>query len=277
LSTENILQAAKFIDTSERENKRFNLGVTKVVSKKEQKLKEFVDKYAGQKLQVETYMDEFAKKFLETPGLSEQRKKEFMAREQKQKGLIPQDVIDFMERGEVSIEDDPEIPLPEYMGGEEIIDPETGLAKTVKGIQPKTPQQEVQELMEESFEEGEGEVPVEDQTVTPPVEEQAHKPNQKQKGKQPQVPQRYAPFHIPEAGEEKISSSTDYYYQFLQKKGILDEEGKVQIEKIRQAKKEAKKEARMAKLAARNIVQKPNAKMGELFYNGFVLISQGPQ
>jgi hypothetical protein len=269
LTTENLLQASKFIETSQKENKRFNFGVTKVLAKKEMKLKEFIDKYAGQKLPTESYMDEFAKEFLKTPGLSEQRKQEYLAKEQKQRGILPQDVVAYMEKGEVPIEDEPEIPLPEYEGGEEIIDPETGLAKTVKGIQPKSPQQEVQELMEDSFEEGVGKSP--EEVVNEPPVEQGKEPQ-----KAPTMPPPYRSNPKPKLEnkeEEKVESSTDYYYQFLQKKGILDEKGKVQIEKIR----EAKKQERMAKNAARNNVQKPVQKIGELFCHGFVLISEGPK
>ena len=239
LSTENILQTANFAKTAEEDNKQFTLGVVEVAARKKKKMQEMLNQYEGQPFAMEEYIDPFTQQLLNRPGLSPQKRQEIILRKTKKRIVVPQDVLEYMSKGIAPGEETIDIDNEVWKDYKEEIDPKTGLVKGVdvptrREIPPEqlTPQQEQDQLEDEAFQEEER-----DKEAVPLTDE-----------------------------DEDIiaSTSTDYYYQFLKKKGVINKQN--EIVKTKKARRE---------MAPQNQAKKRDK--GELFYNGFVMIAQGPE
>jgi SpoVK/Ycf46/Vps4 family AAA+-type ATPase len=240
LTTQNIVDVGNIISTASDSNDSFKLGVGQLASERAEQVRKMLEPYTtGQKkLETISVTDPHT-------GKTETRFK------------LPDDVMKVM-TGEAQAEKEKETPQGDWEYKREI-DPETGQVKTE--LKPKVPKvdplKEMQELQDKGFKE--------EPLVELPQEKQ---PLSKEKGKEPKKKEDMkAKDKIKE--EEPVTSSTDYFFDYLGKKGLIDDNKfVVPVKKATVEKVEMEKTAAVPK----QDIQKDDSGV----YNfGFIMIAPG--
>lgn len=242
LTTENLMEAAKFARTSEEENRNFNLGIPEIMMRKHTQVAKMLESINPAEFVQQQGLDPYGEQLLEElkkiqnlpPKVREEREREIRQTYGQKTTALPAAILEYMSRGTVPFEDEPEIPITPTKYTETPTGQGRVKAEPELPVPGKTIDQEVEELTDESFE-GEERLPG-------------------------------APKVKPEEDDETVKSSTDYYYKFLKKKGVLNNKGEI-------VRKEARQNLNKP-VQSQYIPEKD--KEGELFYEGFVMIVKGP-
>jgi hypothetical protein len=232
LTTENIMNLPEYMGTEDDEGEgQFKLGVSKYERDVWAKAEKVLEKYKGKALPQEQYIEESTGKT-------------------KMRSVLPKEAIDILNGTAFTPSAAEEI---EYT---QEVDPATGKVKT-KFAPKKSPAQQMEDLKGEGFEEK----PLEE--VEQEVDISEEKPPQTQE-KQPETKKKDK-----SKKEEKVSSSTDYFFKYLQNKGVISADGKTVVGKSDVNKEELQKESQ-----SKEIKGKDKFKPG--VYNfGFIMVAPG--
>jgi phage terminase small subunit len=241
LTTQNIVDVGNIISTASDSNDSFKLGVGQLASERAEQARKMLEPYTtGQKkLETISVTDPHT-------GKTETRFK------------LPDDVMKVM-TGEAQAEKEKETPQGDWEYKREI-DPETGQVKTE--LKPKAPKvdplKEMQELQDKGFKE--------EPLVELPQEKQ---PPAKVKGKEIKNKENMkAKDKIKE--EEPVTSSTDYFFDYLGKKGLIDDNKfVVPVKKATVEKVEMEKTAAVPKQDVQKIDD------SGVYNYGFIMIAPG--
>jgi len=189
LTTENLIDVGNIISTAADSNDSFKLGVGQLASERAEEAKKMLEPYVSGQKKLETTI-------VKDPhtGKEETRYK------------LPDEIMKIM-RGESRSEK--EAPQENWEYKKEI-DPETGQVRTE--LKPKlSPAQEMEELKDKGFQE----LPL---VETPQEKQSPVKEKSKEKKKKEDMQTKEE-----NKDNESITSSTDYFFDYLNKKGFIND------------------------------------------------------
>jgi len=260
MTTENVIEASEFVHTTAGGNNNIDRGFLSLAAKKSTEVNKILEPYfSGQKSwEIEKYTDPLSGK-------------------EKTRIKLPDDVSRIM-KGESKVEEEGgEKPEGEFVQEK---DPETGRMKTVWKPK-KTPTQKMKELEEKGFEK---------KPIIPEEEEEEEKPmaeapitkippeKEKEKGKDSKKKDMGLSTLVKEE-DMSIQSSTDYFCNYLNKKGLINDKGELfippkvskKINKIDSGVPEISNDTQAPRSSWANVIWDDNGIA--TFHNGFTMVA----